>query len=567
MDNKLRTILDELYLIDPSLREHEQEVVSVLERMISARPDTKCDENFVKRVRSELMSRAAVSVAAKPPVSLLSQFHSMKKFFYVVSGAAICAVLLIPIMYYRFSRPPLPIESDLALGPVKQEVRTIAKNAFGSLKTEGGSGFLGTKETLSSVAPTRDIAVSRSFGNDSVRDNVSTNVVEGFGGGGGTSASPSAPVSGSAVSDGSQGSSMPPYEYPSYRFVYKGDPITINEDELSVLRRIKSTERPTDVIKLISGFKLPGIDLKKFTNNRLRMIETAQDEDFGYIINAQFDEGVVFISQNWLRWPQSDATRCGGDAVRCIQPYDGIKPSEVLSNDELISIAKQFVIEKGIDMSYYGDPEVSDDWRIMYETAQDKSSVYIPESMSVSFPLLIDGKKVFEDSGISYGINISIDIRQKKVTNVNSITTQTYEGSSYAVEKDVKKIINFAEQGGNTFGMFYGPSGANIHDINLGTPSLMYMRYFKYNYEKGTGDDLFVPALVFPLSNIPGDQPFYQKNIVVPIVKEILDEKISGGGVVPLIEKSGIIETLPSINPVSPESSVEGGAGSAEPEN
>ena len=65
-------------------------------------------------------------------------------------------------------------------------------------------------------------------------------------------------------------------------------------------------------------------------------------------------------------------------------------------------------------------------------------------------------------------------------------------------------------------------------EIDLGTPTLVYVQIWKFNSDTQTSDDLYGPAFMFPIVKNENSQNFYQQNIIVPIVKDLLDDNSSG---------------------------------------
>jgi hypothetical protein len=98
------------------------------------------------------------------------------------------------------------------------------------------------------------------------------------------------------------------------------------------------------------------------------------------------------------------------------------------------------------------------------------------------------------------------------------LTTQRYESAQYVAEQDAARITKLAEQGG-MYG-FWGEPAPDARVINLGTPTRVLMQH--YLYVNGSNEELYVPALVFPVLNAPTDM-YIQSHVIVPLVKEILD--------------------------------------------
>ena len=108
---------------------------------------------------------------------------------------------------------------------------------------------------------------------------------------------------------------------------------------------------------------------------------------------------------------------------------------------------------------------------------------------------------------------------------MRDITSQNYISSNYEIENSSEKIIAIAEKGGLRQTFKY-PEATKTIDIELGTPTLGLIKYYQYNRDKMESSELLVPAYIFPITDIPEETYFYQENIVVPLVKEIIAERI-----------------------------------------
>ena len=61
MNEKINKILEELYQIDPSLKEHEYKIKILLDKMITNKPDDNINSAFVERLQNELLSEMSVN--------------------------------------------------------------------------------------------------------------------------------------------------------------------------------------------------------------------------------------------------------------------------------------------------------------------------------------------------------------------------------------------------------------------------------------------------------------------------------------------------------------------------
>ena len=119
---------------------------------------------------------------------------------------------------------------------------------------------------------------------------------------------------------------------------------------------------------------------------------------------------------------------------------------------------------------------------------------------------------------------VNIRLFDRKVTAVWSLSTQNYQASQYAAETDASRILDIASRGGLFYGFYDPGSSANVVEIDLGTPQISYMQFWKYAND--INDELLVPALVFPVASDPGTGQVFQKHVVVPLIKDILDSAV-----------------------------------------
>ena len=166
------------------------------------------------------------------------------------------------------------------------------------------------------------------------------------------------------------------------------------------------------------------------------------------------------------------------------------------------------------------------DWRMYYAKATgfEKENFYFPDTVTVIYPLIVDGKEVYDEYGNPQGLNVNVDVKNKKASGIWNLTSQNYQGSLYGTVTKSDDIMKMVENGG-MYGN-YDPSAPTIQEVEVGTPTLSYLRVYDYN--NGLSDELLVPAYYFPiLKGLENYDYMYRKAIVVPLVSEML--KNTGG--------------------------------------
>lgn len=61
MSVNTRDILEELYALDPTLREKEAEIKKIIDRMIKNRPEVEINETFRSELREKIMREIAAT--------------------------------------------------------------------------------------------------------------------------------------------------------------------------------------------------------------------------------------------------------------------------------------------------------------------------------------------------------------------------------------------------------------------------------------------------------------------------------------------------------------------------
>jgi hypothetical protein len=59
MSVNIKDILDELYALDPDLREKESEIKKIIEKMMKNRPEVEINETFRTELREKIMREIA----------------------------------------------------------------------------------------------------------------------------------------------------------------------------------------------------------------------------------------------------------------------------------------------------------------------------------------------------------------------------------------------------------------------------------------------------------------------------------------------------------------------------
>jgi hypothetical protein len=267
-------------------------------------------------------------------------------------------------------------------------------------------------------------------------------------------------------------------------YTYAGDPVTLSDNQGKVFKRTKGIDSAKQLSEIVKNTSFGLTNLSNFGNLSLKNITLADDEANGYVISVNFDEGSISVSPNQPYWGTTKSTE-----------------SSTLGPDDVLSIVRDFVKSHAIDTSVYGSP-------------------VIVENNTVVYPLVIEGKEVYEESGKPFGVIIAVDPQTKKVLTVSNLMSQTYDSSLYTLETDFNNVVAVATSSLNS-SLLQGIAGTTTK-ASLDTPKFVLMHYWLAD-NGGVSSELFIPALSFPISykNIQNSTGL-PTTIVVPLVKDFL---------------------------------------------
>lgn len=478
--------LSDLYEIDPALKAHEAELIPLLERLLKSDPAQEPSPAFVAKLRKQLRARAqeisrdssaafSASAASSSFSSTSSTSSPMSRLMSAFLGAFAALVIAVPVTYIALSSP-VPDAQRSSSPLFSYGVTETSHEAFGDLATVSLATGMGGRG--------------------------------GAGGGGGAPAMDMAREKiGLVAPDAVQ-----------HRYVFEGELPPLTEETVAVLRR-QISAGSVSLSSVASQFNVGPIDLSSFGNATVDNVTFTQNIDRGYMVNVSLRDGQVSINANWEKWPRLDA-ECTTD--ECYQRYR-VKIDEIPADSALIAIANAFAKKHGIDLTAYGEPDVDKTWRRDYERAADTMLAYIPESQRVIYPLLIEGKAVYDQSGITMGLSIGVDVREKQVMDVWGIMDRRYLKSDYAGVTDPQAIQTFLANL-DKYPTEFLPEDTQVRtvDVKLGAPELAYAT--AYVYDGFRSDELLVPSLIFPIESMPEDTYLYRQTVVVPLAEKMLEQ-------------------------------------------
>ncbi|MGE3279369.1 MAG: hypothetical protein AB7J40_06390 [Candidatus Altimarinota bacterium] len=463
----LEKIIDELCQMDPTLEKKRPELKKMIAKIIEAQPDTKFDESFKKTLYRQLMAKASATEHSPASPSFFSSLF-MKPLPSLLGGLVMGAVLMFATVQYLPLSPPTPPSQELAESDSFEQIASYGPNDV--IINGRGPGAFGP---------------------------LSMSVRSQSGGGGGMANPASIADSKMLIAPDM------PYRPTHYEYNYTGE-LNLPVEPLEVLKRVRGKELlqdlPNGVRQLAAGL----IDLSAFDNIKLNSLDMLQTNADGFSININFSEGTVNIFKQYDYRPY----------VESQQP-----PKISLPTDEsLFSMANTFLSRYNISLESYGSPEINKYW-------EQFPGNELPQQITVVYPLMINGKAVYDQGGTKYGINLNIDLVENEVVSVWNIRSNQFESSSYPAIADQEKVLDIAKKGGLFPDYYFSEEEKATIALELSTPEEAYLNFYSFNEQTGQSEEVLVPSLIFSVTSEHKDDQFPpRQKIVVPLSKEIIEE-------------------------------------------
>jgi hypothetical protein len=481
MSTNTQQILDELYALDPALRSEEARLIQIIDLMQKTKPNIEINEQFRARLRSELLKNTSSSVSgfAKYRFTIVSSVLS-SVFASLVVGVGVWWLLGSTSLPSISSSGVVSSASSLwvSFAPV---ITDLGPWAFGQALTTVSSPVSSARPTperqalVSSVSPlgTQDAI--------SVDPQISSKMM---------------------VID-------PSYQPTIYEYTYTGT-LQIATGSQAVYRRKNMPIDTGDISHMLGSMHIDGFDIGSLKNTKITNLTLVEDRAYGYSVSLDFLGGTVGIYQN-TQWPQPKCDQNGCETLPEIS-------RESLENTwALIQIADRWIQDYQINRSLYGSPRVE---VFAYPIGVMADGVTpepyrVPDLVTVVYPLLLDGKNIYEEYGTSRGLSLSIDLRSQKISSVYGIEKVSLERSQYESETDTGVIMQMIRQGGRYEG--WNPENAKKVTLSLGEPVLTYV-VLSGEYRDGESPTYYVPAYRFPVLGRTADM-WAPESIMIPLVR------------------------------------------------
>ena len=491
LQEKIDSLVSELLVNDPKLHHQEPQVRHIVSVLLQAKPDAVINDRFRKQLREQLQTLSAPQFTSQP-ASRFSVF--LRPLAFSAGVAAVILIVAVPLWRNQQNGTPLSIT-------VSNSITRLGTNAFGDLS----AGISGSRDSASKESAGGSVPTSAS--SNTLSQDIAT--------------SPSARPE--------------PIAETRYRYVYAGNFPAVTQSS-DVVKRVKNAKAFPSVSNL-NEFGLNMIGLSSFPNLTMANIQFTDGQDNGYTIDVNAQEGTAMISSAALYGGKETILRC--DGANCDSSASASSAVDALPDEEALTIANQFLLSHAISTQGYGEPAVIDPYAGIDLLALD-SRMYVPETVQVVFPLIINGVSVYTASGDLMGMQVAVSSRTRSVVSVSTLIEHAYASSSYQNETDRSVLQAIMERGG----MYdYQPeTAAQTVDITLRDPRIAYLSVAQYS---GTEyEELYVPALIFDVDPGDTDALAWKKRVIVPLVKDVI---ISAGGA------TGVGVAEPSVPDTAPD--------------
>ncbi len=493
MTQQAKEIIAELMKLEPDLIDKRQELENVVEEMICAKPDLTLNEEFRADLRRRLILTAETPKRALNWSMLLSNLKPG------LIGAGVMAIIAIAI-----SLPNNRVTEDQHFPLLEENTAgDVQKSALGSI----AFGYLG-----SAVSDSNNIKTTAESSQNTPTPPTVLSATPTIAMGAGGSF---APGNASDMSGDAKLRTMPVTpEYVEHTFSYEGK-IELPTEDVKVLR-LATSDLTSNIGLNMTGHRIGGMDLGMFSGSKLQNLTLVDDSTYGHTISVDGTNGSVYLNQNWQKW-SLDMNCVLSSSAPCDKAQQ-ISLSELPSDDVSIDIALDFIDSYGISTKSFGEPYVDNSWRRDHDFAVARGETpWIPEQVTVIFPMVFDGMEVIDETGVAQGLRISVDVRARRVASAGPIRDIRIESSNYPAINDLELFKKALRKGGSGSAYYYGAAVKSINH-ELVSPTPVYLMQWKW--QDGIGSQLLIPALRFDVAATEATAEWYRPTVVMPLASD-----------------------------------------------
>lgn len=183
MDENIKKILEDLYMLDENLRKNEKELIEIIDQLLKAKPDTKYDEKFGQELRAEILVRVAKMKQPKAAMpSLLGSLFLPRKLSYAMAGVFLVILIVLPMAYYYDKENKLPFDPGVPFSGKTDDwkydpAQGVQDSTFGLGFKNKSSGPMGFNSAQAPIRMNESIGLSAGGAKDinNFRENIKNN--------------------------------------------------------------------------------------------------------------------------------------------------------------------------------------------------------------------------------------------------------------------------------------------------------------------------------------------------------------------------------------------------------
>lgn len=550
MNPQINSILQDLFELDPSLKQQKKELEKIITKLLEAEPEIEVDAQFIKNLRHQLRLETE-RLTENQNTASFNFMGMIKKILLPLGSGALVVIAAIAIM---LNVRPTNQEGTKGLFGNQNQIIAMEPGAFGQLSDLNMAGNEGrnmvtfdqkTQDSAEASAPqatsTPSLETTQNFSIVEEINSAEQTVPAGAGGGGAASSSGTGKMATDLMID-------PGYIPTVYQYVYKGEPIDLSETTVDVYKRTNQKASSGQLVSTLKNFGFNLMNLNAFQNMEVELINLVQNEKYGYTLNLNFSDSSLNVNQNWLQWDYP-GSNCGDDQA-CYE-RSRIKASDIPSDEKLLNTAKEFLSQHQVNMENYGEPVIQKYWErdilMAQQDGRPMTEIYYPDTINIVYPLLIEGEPTYDQWGNPVGLNVGVSVYAKRVSSVSGLRANQYQKSAYEAITDWNTIADYLGKGANPYPVYYETTKVNLKEIEVGAPERILISLWQYKGNES--NEFYTPALKFPIKE-PSNEFIYQPYIIVPLAKELLNQG-NEGRPMPLIKAA---QETPLSIPASPPS-------------
>lgn len=315
-----------------------------------------------------------------------------------------------------------------------------------------------------------------------------------------------------------------PEEIISTVYVLPDGPIAI--PSLPVLKR-DATSAAAALTQTLRGSSFAGLSLSEFSDLEIDSLTASEQREGGYAISIEPRAGTVSLYRNWAFGgePVPMVKTFAEERAALLAPDDpGLTVADLPSDETLIGAANGFLDRYGIDRSAYSAPVVRKDW-LAYTTGAAREGIVedtalpIASEVAVVYPLVVRDTPVFDESGLTYGLNVNVTVPDLTVSGMWNLAPLSFQSSDYDLVAD-EATVRAAVARGGLYGSGPVDGATRTVQVTLGVPTDGYLAS---RWQIGDGSaEYLIPTLLFPVESVSDASVYVPTTIIVPLVPDML---------------------------------------------